>query len=119
MISPLCMHSFESLCAMQVQVIYDLLKPTMLRQLRADVGSLVIARVEVQIPVAMTELQAEAYRKVLGRFYDVLADPKIHRLSSTRASNTKTICDELRKVRLPLTITQSLSASLLDTGKQL
>ena len=69
------------------------------RQLRKDLGPPLVARVEIQIPVAMTKVQAESYRKVLGRFYDVLADPKMHRLSSTRASNTKTICDELRKVR--------------------
>ena len=69
----------------------------MLRRLRSEVGLAVSARREVQLPVSLTGEQAECYRKVLGRFYDVLVDPKMHRLSSSRASQTKAICEELRK----------------------
>lgn len=83
---------------LQVQAIVELLTPSILRRQRAEVEQPVPARAEVQVPVTMTEDQAECYRKVLGRFYDILADPKMHRLSSTRASQSKIICDELRKV---------------------
>lgn len=52
---------------------------------------------EIQVPVSFTDQQADCYKKVLGRFYDALVDPKMHRLSSSRASQAKTICEELRK----------------------
>ena len=76
----------------------DLLKPHTLRRTRAEVGQTLNAKTEIQIPVSLTERQADYYRQVLGRFYNALVDPKMHRLSSSRASQAKTICEELRKV---------------------
>jgi len=82
----------------QAQLILDLLRPGMLRRLRSEVGHSVSVRREIQLPVSLTAEQSECYRKVLGRFYDVLVDPNMHRLSSSRACQTKAICEELRKV---------------------
>ena len=94
---------------LQAELILELLRPAMLRRLRAEVGHQVHANTEIQLPVALTEQQAECYRKVLGRFYDILVDPKMHRLSSSRASQTKAICDELRKVCFPSDIVPALA----------
>ena len=95
---------------LQAELILELLRPAMLRRLRAEVGRQVHANTEIQLPVALTERQAECYRKVLGRFYDILVDPKMHRLSSSRASQTKAICDELRKV-LPQCLVPALAGT--------
>ena len=96
---------------LQAELILELLRPAMLRRLRSEVGHQVHANTEIQLPVALTEQQAECYRKVLGRFYDILVDPKMHRLSSSRASQTKAICDELRKVCFPSGIVPALAGS--------
>lgn len=74
------------------------LKPHTLRRTRAEAGQTLNARTEIQIPVSFTDRQADYYRQVLGRFYNALVDPKMHRLSSSRASQAKSICEELRKV---------------------
>lgn len=84
--------------AVQVQALRELLTEHTLRRSRAETGQAVNAKMEIQIPVSLTDFQADCYRKVLGRFYEALVDPKMHRLSSSRASQAKTICDELRKV---------------------
>ena len=82
----------------QVTALLDLLKTHTLRRTRAEAGQSLNAKTEIQIPVSLTERQADCYRQVLGRFYNALVDPKMHRLSSSRASQAKTICEELRKV---------------------
>ena len=85
----------------QVNALSDLLKPHTLRRSRAEISQSPAAKTEIQVPVSLNEQQADCYRKVLGRFYEALVDPKLHRLSSSRASQAKAICEELRKVRLP------------------
>lgn len=85
-----------------------LLSPLTLRRLRSDIGPTLNAKTEIQITVALTKTQAECYKKVLGRFYEALVDPKMHRLSSSRACQAKGICDELRKVKMCYFV-QSLS----------
>lgn len=84
---------------LQVSKLLDILKPGVLRRLRADIDQTPSAsNIEIQIPVSLTSDQAEFYKQVLSKFYDVLVDPNTHRLSSSRASQSRTICDELRKV---------------------
>lgn len=83
---------------LQVAALLDLLKPHTLRRSRSEASQEWNARTEIQIPVSLTDQQADCYRKVLGRFYEALVDPKSHRLSSSRASQAKAICEELRKV---------------------
>ncbi len=52
----------------------------------------------VQVPVELTDSQAECYRTLLARFFEVLADPKPPRHGGHRASQLKHVCNELRKV---------------------
>lgn len=47
----------------------------------------------------LTDSQAECYRALLARFYEVLADPKPPRHGGHRAAQLKHVCNELRKVR--------------------
>ena len=91
----------------QVTALADLLKTHTLRRTRAEAGQTLNAKTEIQIPVSLTDRQADYYRQVLGRFYNALVDPKMHRLSSSRASQAKTICEELRKVSIAAQMTLS------------
>ncbi len=91
------LHSKQA-TSIQASALLEILKPFMLRRTRAEAGQTLNAKTEVQIPVTLTDRQADYYRQILGRFYNALVDPKMHRLSSSRASQAKTICEELRKV---------------------
>ena len=63
-------------------------------------GQVVICR-EALLPVDLTPAQADCYRLVLARSFDMLADPRPARHSGPRAAQLRAICGELRKVRSP------------------
>ena len=76
----------------------DLLKTLTLRRLQAEISQRSPTRMEIQIPVEFLPEQAEFYKQVLSRFYDILVESTANKPSSTRAGQSKAICDELRKV---------------------
>lgn len=53
---------------------------------------------EVRIPLDPTPAQAAAYRTVLTRSYELLADAKPSRHAGYRAAQMRNVCLELRKV---------------------
>lgn len=55
-------------------------------------------RKELLLPVELSAQQAECYRTLLARYYEILADPKVPRHSGHRATQLKHICNELRRV---------------------
>lgn len=82
----------------QVRLIRKRVEPCCLRRLRSAVDSLVVPRLEVAMPVRMPRQQAAAYKTVLTRFYEMLADPKPPRHSGHRAAQMRSVVAELRKV---------------------
>ena len=61
---------------LQVAKLTEHLKPLTMRRMQAEIVSRVPSKVEIQIPVAFTSDQAEFYKQILSKFYDVLVDPK-------------------------------------------
>lgn len=84
---------------MQVEELKRCLGPHLQQQERGEVGQgqVVICR-EALLPVDLTPAQADCYRLVLARSFDMLADPRPARHSGHRAAQLRAICGELRKV---------------------
>ncbi|KAK9823247.1 hypothetical protein WJX72_001331 [[Myrmecia] bisecta] len=82
----------------QAAVMKPLIEPHMLRRARSSVAQPALPRREITLPVELAGEQAQCYRTVLARFYEMLADPKPPRHSGHRAAQMRTICAELRKV---------------------
>ncbi|KAK9839116.1 hypothetical protein WJX74_009858 [Apatococcus lobatus] len=83
----------------QVEELRRCVRPHLQQQERSEVGAgqVVICR-EALLPVDLTPAQADCYRLVLARSFDMLADPRPARHSGHRAAQLRAICAELRKV---------------------
>lgn len=75
-----------------------LLDPCSLRRQRSIAGTSINLAAEVRVPLDPTPHQAEAYRTVLTRSYELLADAKPSRHAGYRAAQMRNVCVELRKV---------------------
>jgi hypothetical protein len=83
----------------QASELRKLLDSSTLRRPRSIAGTHVHLAAEVRIPLDPTPSQAAAYRTVLTRSYELLADAKPSRHAGYRAAQMRNVCLELRKVR--------------------
>ena len=89
-----------SIATEQVAAAQSVLGELTLRRLRAEVGGPSIPIREILLPLELTCEQMEAYRAILARGFDVLADPAPPRQSGLRAAQMRSLCAEIRKVCL-------------------
>ena len=89
---------FLSIATEQVAAAQTVLGELTLRRLRAEVGGPSIPMREILLPLELTFEQMEAYRAILARGFDVLADPAPPRQSGLRAAQMRSLCAEIRKV---------------------
>ena len=70
----------------QAQHIRPMLEPLCLRRVRSAMDAPVAPLLEFMLPADLAPEQCGAYRTVLTRFYEVLADPKPPRHSGHRCA---------------------------------
>lgn len=81
----------------QLTALRQLCDPVTMARSRSVVGPLVTPPTEVRLSVELCQEQVAAYKSVLVRAYELLADPKPSRFSGYRATQLKSVAAELRK----------------------